>query len=252
MMPPSAASVTKEAPFRSPEAASNDSVPALCSTNSTVGIVSLPSECEKDQKEGTPTKRGQSEVQAKLEAFEGDADLGSDSNRPSSISCAASAMDITSPLASKPSPRKETLSFDDADSKSYVRSPVPSTSSDRFKKTPTKSPSHFQSLPSLDDPKLGSPVGFILSPGPATPSYKTMRDSFEKETNDNGLASLSDKIRDYTKEKFALTPTNFSIDYGKSSHTAFDTSNGKTEIDTLACFVKESILQKRLTFCLLV
>lgn len=81
----------------------------------------------------------------------------------------------------------------------------------------------------MDDPKLGSPVGFILSPGPATPSYKTMRDSFEKETKDDkdGESSLSEKIRDYTKEKFALTPTNFSLDYGKNSHTSFDTSNGE-------------------------
>lgn len=136
-------------------------------------------------------------------------------------------MHITSPLASKSSPRKDAFSFDDHDSKSYIRSPVPSAScSDRFKKTPTKSPSHFQSLPSLDDPKLNSPMGFILSPtGPNTPSYKTMRDAFEKENKDDkDDVSLSDKIRDYTKEKFALTPTNFSLDYGKSSST-FDTSN---------------------------
>jgi len=207
------ASTPKEGAFCTPKASTDDSVPALCSTNS-VGIVSLPSECENAPKQGTPKRP----AQLKGEAYEEDA-----ANAPSSISCGG-AMHITSPLAST---RKDALSFDDADSKSYVRSPVPSTScSDRFKKTPTKSPSHFQSLPPLDDPKLNSPVGFILSPGgPNTPSYKTMRDAFEKEDKDDkDDSSLSEKIRDYTKEKFALTPTNFSLDYGRSS-TTFDTSN---------------------------
>ena len=119
--------------YQTPKAG-DDSVPSLCSTNSTVGIVSLPSECEKDQKEDTP-EGGQSDVKAKLEAFEGDADVSNDGNRPSSISCASSVMEITSPLASKPSPRKETLSFDDVDSKSYVRSPVPSTATERVSST---------------------------------------------------------------------------------------------------------------------
>ena len=69
-------------------------------------------------------------------------------------------------------------------------------------------------------------MGFILSPGPATPSYKTMKEAFEKETKDDKDGER-DKIRDYTKEKFALTPTNFSVDYGKSPRIAFDTSNGE-------------------------
>ena len=50
----------------------------------------------------------------------------------------------------------------------------------------------------------------------------------EKEDKEAAEGSLGDKIRDYTKEKFALTPTNFSTDYGKTSGTTFDTSNGKT------------------------
>ena len=69
----------------------------------------------------------------------------------------------------------------------------------------------------------------MLSPGPSTP-YKAIRDSFEKESKDDkdGEDSADEKIRDYSKEKFALTPTNFSIDYGKSPRPGiFDTSNGK-------------------------
>ena len=95
----------------------------------------------------------------------------------------------------------------------------------QFKKTPTKSPSKFQSLPSLDDPKFGSPVGYLLSPGPSTPSYKALRDSFDQDDKPEE-ESDENKVRDYTKEKFALTPTNFSVDYGKSPRPGmFDTSN---------------------------
>jgi len=54
-----------------------------------------------------------------------------------------------------------------------------------------------------------------MSPGPSTPSKKVKSESEEdKET------------REYAKEKFALTPTNFSMDYGKSPRPGiFDTSN---------------------------
>lgn len=210
----------------------NDTVPTLCSTNSSGGLVSVPSECEKDTKSRT-------NVQTKLNpTFDAAQNRESSSRgeavaetirRPTSISCDP-LINITSPLAAKSSPRKEMASFDDSDSKMFVRSPVPSTSNnERLTKTPTKSPGQFQSLPSLDDPKLGSPTGFILSPGPLTPSYKAMRDSFEKESKDNkaGDDMGEDKaMRDYSKEKYALTPTNFSVDYGKSPRPGiFDTSN---------------------------
>lgn len=194
----------------------DDSVPSLCSAPSNVGIVSLPSESEKDKDE-EETPKGQLKSDDSADPPE------AEKKRPSSISCPTSLVEITSPLASKHSPRKDALSFDDADSKMLIRSPVPSTSS-TLKKTPIKSPGNFQSLPSLDDPKFGSPMGFILSPGPATPSYKTMRDSFEKETKEDKDGEISLKVRDYTKEKFALTPTNFMVDYGKS-YSSFDTSN---------------------------
>jgi hypothetical protein len=205
---PKEAPVVEYKTFRSPPGNSDgSSVPAICTTNS-VGIVSLPSDCEKEK--DTPQR---SDVKSKLEEFEGS--TWEPAARPSSISC-TSTIGPTSPLA-RTSPQKESGSFE-------VRSPVPSTSTDRFKKTPTKSPSQFQSLPSLDDHKLGSPVGFMLSPGPGTPC-KTLQDSFEKEGGKAGK-SLGDRIRDYTKEKFVLTPTNFSTDYGKV-HTPFDTSNGE-------------------------
>lgn len=100
----------------------------------------------------------------------------------------------------------------------------------------------FQTLPSLDDPKLQSPVGIFLSPHPGTPSYKSIEDSFNKandgkEEKESDETMRTEKIRDYSKDNFASTPTDFTIDYGKG-HQEFDTSHGKkklTDICYLLC-----------------
>ena len=115
------------ATFRTPTATTSktgsDTVPALSSAGS-VGLVSMPSECEKDSKDSSPAH---SDMKVKLEQFDGakrDGEQGSE-KRPTSISCGPSSLTATSPLA-KASPQKLAPSFDD-DSKTFVRSPVPST-----------------------------------------------------------------------------------------------------------------------------
>jgi len=91
--------------FRTPTTAKGNDTPGLSSTSS-VGIVSLPSESEKD----TPKRSVKNSTEGK---------------QPSSISCDPSSLvNITSPLA-KASPHKEMMSSFD------VQSPVPSSSTDR-------------------------------------------------------------------------------------------------------------------------
>jgi hypothetical protein len=100
----------------------------------------------------------------------------------------------------------------------------------------------------LDDANLKSPVGFILSPHPPTPSVDRTLDamgSFEKEDapkdkqagsekrteDDKAFARSpvpkSPKTRDQERERFVATPTDFSLDYGKHPYSGpFDSSNG--------------------------
>jgi hypothetical protein len=104
-------------------------------------------------------------------------------------------------------------------------------------KTPTKSPGgFFQSLPSLDDAALKSPVGIFLSPHPPTPTSRSIN---EMGPFDNGIksekpaGSKSPKTRDLERERFVATPTDFAMDYGRHSSSGpgtFDTSNGKCGI----------------------
>jgi hypothetical protein len=119
-------------------------------------------------------------------------------------------------------------------------------------KTPTRSPTRgrFQSLPSLDDTNLKSPVSLFLSPHPPTPTpsaYRTLdgMGSFDKEDapkekqtgsekrteDDKAFARSplpkSPKTRDQERERFVATPTDFALDYGKHPNSGpFDTSNG--------------------------
>ena len=68
-----------------------------------------------------------------------------------------------------------------------------------------------------------------MSPHPPTPQPLNSGKGSEKdeEKEEKKDDSNQDKFRDYSKDKFALTPTNFSMDYGKGNFGAFDTSNGK-------------------------
>lgn len=116
---PKEQSVLEYTTFRPAAKSDNDSTPTLSSANS-VGLVSMPSESEKDNEHNTgnsSTKKGKTE-----------GSFAVDSRRPTSISYGQSNLQ-TSPLA-KSSPQKECPSFDD-EAKSLIRSPVPTQSYER-------------------------------------------------------------------------------------------------------------------------
>lgn len=104
-------------------------------------------------------------------------------------------------------PKKNSVTF----------SPVPPKKefADRANKTPTKSPARkFQSLPNLDDSNVQSPVpGLFLSPHPATPAQYRTLEGAGKEKSD----------------RFMATPTDFTLDYGKSPRAGADSSGSKSE-----------------------
>ena len=107
-------------------------------------------------------------------------------------------------------------------------------------KTPTRSPppgGHFQSLPTLDDTGLKSPVGIFLSPHPPTPStYRSIHetgsfdrpDSSRQDDKPYAKSPKSPNTRAQERDRFVATPTDFAMDYGKHPNSGpFDSSNGK-------------------------
>lgn len=127
-------------------------------------------------------------------------------------------------------------------------------------RTPTRSPTrgHFQSLPSLDDATLKSPVGLFLSPHPPTPStYRSEEEAAlkppstenfkpvskqEKRPDESKSYAKSPKTRDQERERFVTTPTDFAMDYGRGhpNSAGFDASNGTclnvyVFLDTMRC-----------------
>ena len=110
-------------------------------------------------------------------------------------------------------------------------------------RTPTRSPTRgqFQTLPSLDDAALKSPVGLFLSPHPQTPSKEETslkppnRDDQkpsskpDKRAEESRTLAKSPKTRDQERERFVTTPTDFATDYGRGrpNSAGFDASNGE-------------------------
>lgn len=243
--------------YRSPQRKNveNDTIPSLCSTNSGISSDGVP--IHKSEKEASAVSASKSNGQ-ESEAPEG--------SKPSTISLDASVVDNTSPLAShdavdsshtikrssRIANRKEAVkeeneatekSADEGGKRNVTFSPTPPTAPaeqprvDPLRKTPTKSPARFHTLPSLADAKLNSPGGMFLSPYPPSPStgLKPMP-SFDKEdvpktapTEETKRSSEDEKAksRDQDRERAVSTPTDFAFDFGKGhQHTAsFDNSN---------------------------
>mmetsp|Transcript_58 Transcript_58/g.117 ORF Transcript_58/g.117 Transcript_58/m.117 type:complete len:1144 (-) Transcript_58:199-3630(-) len=206
----------------------------------------------------------------------GKASSQSQLGKPQSITCDPSMIDSTSPLASdnvdtspernnkksanppalpnpkikrespplSPKPRKQAIT---AAANSATLSPPPPSDIDKHlaapRKTPTRSPGQFQSLPSLNDAKLNSPSLFLspYSPNPLglsfdqggqTPKADNDKDDEDKSDDnhpdkDGVEEEKSSKTRDELRERSVATPTDFAVDFGKGhqSSSSFDASN---------------------------
>eukprot|EP00521_Asterionellopsis_glacialis_P017153 CAMPEP_0195296550 /NCGR_PEP_ID=MMETSP0707-20130614/19672_1 /TAXON_ID=33640 /ORGANISM="Asterionellopsis glacialis, Strain CCMP134" /LENGTH=1126 /DNA_ID=CAMNT_0040358085 /DNA_START=428 /DNA_END=3808 /DNA_ORIENTATION=- len=195
--------------------------------------------------------------------------------KPQSITCDPSMIDSTSPLASEnvetspptkkrnpppslPNPKlckRESPPLSPKPSKQSTAaaaatlSPPPSDLEKQTfqgsKKTPTRSPGQFQSLPQFHDAKLNSPSLF-LSPYSPNPLGLTDGASFDrggqtpkeeesKDDQDEGQhpaakyseEEKSSKTRDELRERSVATPTDFAVDFGKGHQvsSSFDASN---------------------------